>query len=271
MTEILWPAIRIIAGAYLGLCVLLFLMQKSQIYVPDRHIDYTPADGGMNFEGLLLKTSNDSTISAWYIPASEDTKLTVLFCHGNGGDNGDRIGSIRTFHDMGFNTLIFDYQGYGESTGSTTEQGTYDDAMAAWKYLTEEKGLAPGDIIIFGRSLGGAVAVQLAEQVNPRCLVVESTFSSAPDMAAQMFPFLPSRLLCRYKYNSLERIRNIHCPVMVAHGPDDDTVPFELGKKVFETANEPKHFFALEGAHNAGGIDISPGFQALFKKIATAD
>jgi fermentation-respiration switch protein FrsA (DUF1100 family) len=269
MSDIAWSVARIIGGVYVGLCAVLFFMQKSQIYVPDRDVNSTPLDGGMPFENLHLPASNGETIHAWHIPAKNETRSTIIFCHGNGGNIGGRIGSLQVFHNMGFNVIIFEYQGYGDSTGETTEKNTYDDAMTAWNYLIKGKALQPEDIIIFGRSLGGAVAIQLAEQVQPKLLVTESTFSSAPDMAARMFPFLPSKILCRYKYNSAERIKNIHCPVIIAHGPEDNTVPYAFGKRIFDAANEPKHFVDLEGGHNAGGIDIHKDFQDLFKKLAT--
>lgn len=267
MSAIAWSAVKIIGGIYVGLCSVVFLMQKSQIYLPDRNVSATPLDAGMKFDDIHLSVPGGAIIAGWYIPASQATTATILFCHGNGGDIGDRVGTIRVFHQMGFNVIIFDYQGYGNSTGQTTEQGTYDDAMSAWNYLINEKKLKPENISIFGRSLGGAIAVQLAEQVNPKCLVVESSFSSAPDMAARMFPFLPSRTLCKYKYKSSERIKSIHCPVIIAHGKDDNTIPYDFGRKVFDNANEPKYFIELEGSHNAGGIDIHPEFQNLFKKL----
>lgn len=269
MMEIAISAVKIIAGVYVGLSAILYFVQDSQIYVPSRIINFTPLDRNMPFENLRLTVPNGETISAWYIPAEKPTKLTLLFCHGNGGNICGRLDSIMTFHRMDMNVMIFDYQGYGESTGKTTEQGTYDDAMTAWNYLVTVKGLSPGDIIVFGRSLGGAVAIELAERVQPKFLFSESTFTSAPDMAAKRFPVFPARLLCKFKYNNIKRIKNVHCPVLIAHGPDDSLLPFEHGRRLFDAANEPKYFAELHGDHNAGGIDIDPALQKLLRDLVS--
>lgn len=224
-------------------------------------------DVGLQFEELTLTTTNGAQIVCWYIPASTPTQLTILFCHGNGGDMGNCIDSISTFHNMGLNILIFDYQGYGKSSGHPTEANTYIDADAAWKYLINEKHLIPDDIIVFGRSLGGAIAAWIAEHHSPRCLVMESAFSSAPDMAAKMFPFLPARLICKFKYNNIARVRNIQCPILIAHSRSDTTIPFTHGQRLFEAANPPKQFVELHGDHNDGGMDIDTDCQKLFTEF----
>jgi len=268
--------------ALLGICVLLLVLrsvlvavgQGRYVYFPDRNVAITPARLGMAFEDLRLQSEDGETVHAWHVPAPErerdkENRLTILFCHGNAGDIGDRVDTIQTFHKLGFAVLIFDYRGYGESTGKTTEKGTYLDALAAWNHLVNTKGVPADGIVIFGRSLGGAVATWLAARRTPRALVVESTFSSAPDMAAKMFPFLPVKLFCSFHYDSVAAIRKVDCPAMVAHSRQDSMIPFTQGRRIFEAAREPKLFVELQGDHNAGGIDIDPSYQKLLFRFVT--
>ena len=267
MLDIAISVARVLAVTYIAMCALLFFMQKRQIYIPSGPIDLTPSVLDLKFENLRLKTSDGEEVSAWYVAAPNGGKgaLTVHFSHGNGGNLSDRVDSMKTFHDMGFNTIAYDYRGYGESTGSTTEQGTYIDARTVYDYLVNEKKTAPEDIILFGRSLGGAVAVQLATEVQASMLVVESAFSSAPDMAARIFPILPARLLCRYRYDSAARIKEITCPVLLAHSPNDSVIPYDQGQKLFAAANEPKQFVDMTGNHNDGGLDADRNYQQILK------
>lgn len=267
--DVFWMVLRVAALAYIGLCLLLFFAQSKFLYFPGKTIDMTPADAGLQFEDLMLKTDDGETIAAWYIPAGSnpDKGITLLDCHGNAGDIGDRVNSILTFHKLGLNVLIFDYRGYGRSSGKPTEEGTYKDSLAAWKYLLEKRGVPENRIVVFGRSLGCAVASWLAREVDAKALVLESGFTSTADMAAKVYPYLPSRLLCRYNYNTLDNVRNVKCPVLIAHSTQDELIPFEQGRKLFEAAKEPKVFFEMRGGHNAGGLDIHPEYQELLKRF----
>ncbi len=264
--QLLISAVRIAAASYLGICLVVYLRQYRYVYYPDRTVEATPADDGLPFEPVELRTADGETLAAWYVPADPAGalagRLTVLFCHGNAGDMADRLWSLRTFHDMGLNTLLFDYRGYGDSTGSPSEAGTARDARAAWDYLTAARGCAPGTIVLFGRSLGAAVALQLAPTCQPAAVVIESAFTSAPDMAARLFPILPGRLLSRFRYDNRAAIRRLRTPVYVMHSPEDSMVPYEMGRALFEAAPEPKRFHALRGDHNAGGLDALPAAQA---------
>lgn len=269
MSEITWSAIRIGVAVYAGLCLLVLFRQSRYVYFPDREIATAPDAVGLAFDDVVLQTQDGVKITGWFVPAYPQDPLkparTVLFCHGNAGDIGDRVGSVKTFHDMGLNVFLFDYRGYGHSTGRPSEEGTYLDAQAAWNYLKAERGYAPHTIIIFGRSLGGAVASWLAEQVNPGLLFLESTFSSAADMAAKMYPLLPAKWLCRYGYDSVHRVGNVRCPVLVTHSPDDEMIPFRHAKRIVKAAREPKALVELSGSHNGGGLDAHPDAQAAFR------
>lgn len=253
-------------GIYLVIGLMIMLRQPSYVYYPDRIVGLTPSYFDIAFESLSLRTDDGEMIAGWYIPGKEGAPLagkSLLFCHGNGGNIGGRLDSIRTFYKMGLDVLLFDYRGYGDSTGTPTEDGTYRDAAAAWENLLA-RGRAAEDIVVFGRSLGGAVALWVGANKHPGAVVVESAFTSAPDMAARMFPFLPVRRFCLFKYESLEYISQLSCPVLVAHGINDQTVPFEHGKRLFEAAREPKRFVTMAGDHNAGGLDANSEYQEIF-------
>jgi len=269
---LLWSIVRIGIAVYAGTCLLVLFRQSRYVYYPDKRVDIVPSQMDMEFEDVRLETSDGETLGAWFVPTASGAPdaATILFCHGNAGDIGDRVGSLRTFHDLGLNVLIFDYRGYGDSTGKPSEKGTYRDVKAAWDYLSEERKIAPGRIVVFGRSLGGSVASWLAPQVEAGALILESTFTSAPDMASQMFPFLPVRWLTRFRYDTLARMKDIKCPVLVAHSRRDQMIPFSHAKRIFEAANEPKKFVEFPGGHNDGGLDISPEYQKELKKFVDA-
>jgi len=267
MGEYLMMALRVFVLAYLGMCLYVFARQASYVYYPTREVEETPAARGLAFEDLKLQTADGETIAAWFVPGAPGA-ATLLICHGNGGNIGHRTDALKEFHDLGFNALIFDYRGYGASTGKPTERGTYADAMAAWDYLTRERGIAATNIIVFGRSLGGAVATRLAAEAHPRALVVEATFTSIPDMARQVFPFLPARWLCRIRYNTLDQLARVGCPVLVVHSRNDEIVPFEHGRRLFAAAREPKCFLELNSDHNATEVVLSPEYRQVMKEFA---
>ena len=172
--------------------------------------------------------------------------------HGNAGNISHRLDSISIFHQLGLSVLIIDYRGYGKSTGSPSEEGTYIDAETAWQHLTQEKNINSNEIIIFGRSLGGAVANWLADKYTPAALIIESSFTSIPDIGKHYYPYLPINLLARIKYPSIDRMNNIMSPVLVIHSENDEIVPYKFGKELFEKANQPKVFLDINGGHNDG-------------------
>jgi fermentation-respiration switch protein FrsA (DUF1100 family) len=174
----------------------------------------------------------------------------LLFFHGNAGNISHRLESIRQFLDLGLSVLIIDYRGFGQSGGNTTEKGIYRDADAAWRYLTEDRGIAAGDIVLFGRSLGASVASRLAAQQQASALIVESSFTSVPDVAQELYPWLPARWLSRFSHATRDYIRDVRCPVLVIHSRDDEIIPFHHGEAIFAAANEPRTFLKLRGTHN---------------------
>ncbi len=251
----LWSIVVPVAIAYAAIVLLVFVFQSRLVYFPQigRELSVTPRAHGLDFESVNISTEDGETLHAWWVPA-KDARGTVLFFHGNAGNISHRIDYLRMFRQLGYATLIFDYRGYGNSTGSPSESGTYLDAAAAWRWLTQTRGIRPGDIVFAGESLGGAVASGLAVQQAPRALVLLSTFTSAPDLGAEVYPFIPVRLISRFSYDNLANLRQIKSPVLIAHSRDDDIVPFAHGRRLFEAASEPRQFLEMRGGHNDGFI-----------------
>lgn len=244
-----------LALAYGGLAALLFLFQDSLAYYPQigREIYATPREHGLDYEPLSLATPDGERLDAWLVPAPR-SRGVVLFLHGNAGNLSHRMDSIVMFHRLGYSVLIFDYRGYGRSTGKPSEAGLYRDAQTAWDHLTRQRGIPPGRIVIFGESLGGAMAAWLAARERPGALVLSSVLISAPELAADLYPWLPTRWLLRMRYDTRAALAEARCPVLVAHSPNDEIIPFRHGQTLFEAAAEPKVFLPLAGGHNDGFI-----------------
>jgi len=248
--------IRIFAIAA-GVCVVfiafLYIFQAHYVYYPEGTLSADPSTIGLQFESVYFETADGVKLSGWFIPG-DNARGVVLFCHGNAGNISHRLDSIQIFHRLGLDVFIFDYRGYGQSEGRPTEQGTYEDAKAAWRYLIETRQLNPSQIIVFGRSLGGAVASWIAQSQTPGALILESTFTSLGDVAATLYPYLPVRLLLRFEYNTAEYLGRVDCPVLIVHSRDDEIMPFGHGRQLFEMAREPKKFLEISGTHNEGFI-----------------
>ena len=255
---LLWNVVAAIAIAYAAMVTLLFVFQSRLVYFPEtgREISTTPRNHGLDFEAVAIRTEDAETLAAWWVPAPgvSQPRGTVLFFHGNAGNISHRIDYLLMFSRLGYATLIFDYRGYGQSSGSPSEEGTYRDAEAAWRWLTRARGIAAGDIVYVGESLGGAVASWLAVRHPPRALVLLSTFTSVPELGAQLYPFLPVRLISRFGYDNLAHVRQSKAPLLVAHSRDDEIIPFAHGRAIFEAAAGPKRFLEMRGGHNDGFI-----------------
>ncbi len=255
--RLLRRSLLILLVAYVGFAVLLFLFQSRLIFYPDveRELRLTPAQFGLPFENVSLSARDGVSLHGWYVPVTKaEARGTVLFLHGNAGNISHRIDSLQMFHRMGFSVLIIDYRGYGQSGGAPSEQGTYLDAGAAWRHLVEERRVPPCRIVLFGESLGGAIAAKLAREQKPAALVIASSFTSVPDLAQHIYPYLPVRWLARFQYDTLAALRGIEVPVLIAHSPDDEIVPFSHGLKLYEAVQAPKQFLELSGGHNEGFI-----------------
>lgn len=245
----------------------MYFNQPHMVFFPIKELRGAPASWGMEYEDVTIESLDKTAkLHGWFIPAKGASK-TLLFFHGNAGNISHRGESIRIFHKAGLNVFIIDYRGYGASTGKPSEQGVYDDARSVWQYLTGERGVADSNIIIFGRSLGGVIATQLASEVKPAGLIVESVFSSAKDVARQLMPVISRLVFIRYQFDAEQMIRNVRVPLLVLHSPADDIIPFNLGKKVYDAANDPKLFYEMKGDHNGGFLESQPEYQQTLEKF----
>lgn len=234
--------------------------QPAMIFFPFKGLVQTPADWGMDYEDVYMETSDQLLLHGWFIPHPE-SKGTVLICHGNAGNISHRGDTLAIFHRMGLNVLIFDYRGYGRSEGTPSEEGIYNDARAAWKYLTGVKGIKSSNITLFGRSLGGVVAARLAREVQPNALIMESAFSSARDVAKEVFPLISRLVYLRYKFDAAEYLKEVDAPLLVLHSEEDEIIPYHLGQRLFAAGKKPKYFKKLTGDHNNGFLMSQPDYE----------
>jgi len=244
----------LVAAGYATVLLAAFAFQSRLVYfpnVPSRTVGPGPDSIGLAYEAFEILTEDGIKLDAWYVPVREP-RGTVLFFHGNAGNISHRLDSMRVFNELNLATLIFDYRGYGRSEGKVSEQGIYRDAEAVWRHLTEKRGIPPAEIIVFGRSLGAAVAASVAGQHSPGALIIESGFVSVPDMAAELYPWLPARWLARIGFPAGDYLKTVTCPVLVVHSRDDEIIPFDQGLRLFEVSHEPKQFLELRGGHNDG-------------------
>ncbi|MCU0735243.1 MAG: alpha/beta hydrolase [Methylotetracoccus sp.] len=239
--------------------------QSRLVYFPlvGRNETLTPAALHLPFEEVQIATADGETLHGWFVPTPE-TRGTVLLFHGNAGNITHRVSWLPMFRQLRLDALLFDYRGYGASTGTPTEAGTYADAEAAWHHLTESRKIPAERIVLLGESLGGAIAAHLAARQTPGALVLHSAFTSVPDLAGEIYPFLPVRLLARFQYDTLAAVSAVRCPVLVVHSRDDDIVPFSHGQRLFDAAPEPKAFIELTGSHNSGFLFMRAAWVRAF-------
>jgi hypothetical protein len=249
----------ILAGLYLLLAVALYYYQPRMLYQPDipsRVLEASPAAVGLAYESLQLLTTDGVRLHGWFVPAADDrpARGAVLFLHGNAGNISHRLERLALLHRLGLATLILDYRGYGRSDGRPTEAGTYEDADTAWRHLVETRGYAPQRLLIFGHSLGAAVAAELARRRPAAALVVEAAFRSLPAIAAEHYGWLPVRWLARYRYPVEQNLAEVRCPVLVAHSRADAIIPYAHGQALYAAVQGPRGFLELDGDHDRGFV-----------------
>jgi fermentation-respiration switch protein FrsA (DUF1100 family) len=252
--QILVSIVIFLLAAYVLMAGFLFFQQDRLLFlphVPGRSLTQEPLDAGLHYESVQIETLDGVHIHGWFVPARGSERV-ILFFHGNAGNISQRLDSLALFNRLGLSTLIVDYRGYGRSEGQPSEKGTYYDADAAWRHLVEDRGIEPSHIVVFGRSLGAAVAAWLAARTDPGALIVESGFSSIPDLAADLYPVFPVRLLSRFRYAAAKQLAQVRAPVLVVHSRDDELIPFAHGRVLYRAANPPKSFLELQGGHNDG-------------------
>lgn len=259
--------VGLVLGIVLGLLLAgagAWLLQPKLLFRPYPEMVGVPLDWGFDFDDVWLTTADGVHLHGWFLPnpRRRASPHTLLFLHGNAGNISHRSASLAIFAELGLDQLIIDYRGYGQSDGKPSETGLYRDAAAAWRWLTEARGVAPADIVVFGRSLGGAVATELASRVQPGALIVESSFTDVAAMARLHHPLLARFVPLRYRLPSAEYLAQVRSPVLVLHSPDDGIVPFAHGEALFAAAPGPKRFVELAGGHNEGFLDSQPRYQA---------
>lgn len=255
------PVLLAVLGGYAVICLAVFLFQGRMVYYPDREILATPAETGLDYEDAFFEASDGVRLHGWYVPAPEPRGV-LLFAHGNAGNISGRVPLLRIFHDIGLSTFMFDYRGYGRSEGSPSEKGTSRDIQAALAQAARLAGVEPGEVIVHGRSIGGAIAVRLAEETEVRGLIVDSSFTSAVDLGARVYWWLPVRLLARYRYESLRRLESVTCPKLFIHSVEDEVVPLAMGRKLYEAAPDPKTFLEIRGGHGDSFLVSEPAYRA---------
>ena len=225
------------------------MFEDKMIYYPERAYTERPERLKLPFEDVSLQASDGVRLHAWWI-GDPRHKRTVLFLHGNAGNIGDRLDRVKTLGDVPVRFFLLDYRGYGESEGKPSEEGLYQDAEAAYAYLREKRGIPSEDIVLFGESLGTAVAVDLAVKTPVAGVALESGFTSVRDMASVAFPWIPKAFVSD-QFNSLAKISGLRAPVLIVHGRRDEIVPFEMGRRLFDAAPEPREFLEVPAAgHN---------------------
>lgn len=264
-------ALTILALIYLSLCGYMYFYQDQLMYFPKSTLTRTPQDGGLVFKDITLITEDQNRIHAWYIPAP-DAKWTALFLHGNAGNMSDRIETLQIFHGLKLNILMIDYRGYGKSTGQPSEQGTYQDGEAAWKYLTETRKLLPTQIILIGRSLGSGIATELAVRHPPRALVLESAFTSMPAIAQDVYPIVPAHWIVKHKYDNANKLHAVRCPILLIHSKDDEFISVKHSRKLFqiETPYAQKQLVEIRGSHGGGFLLSGADYTTPFTQFLNA-
>jgi fermentation-respiration switch protein FrsA (DUF1100 family) len=239
--------------------------EERLIFFPSRYPNGQWHPAGLRYDDVLFETQDGVRLHGWYCPVPRP-RCVFLLLHGNAGNITHRVDRIIAWQRLlNVSVFVFDYRGYGRSAGQPNEPGVYNDARAAYRWLTTDKGIAPDDVVFFGESLGAAVALQLAIEVLPRALILESPFTSAVEMGQRAFPWLPVRWIMRNHFASIEKIGRYYGPLLIIHGTHDTVIPFAMGQALFDRANEPKRFYAVAGAdHNEVAVTGGrPYVQAL--------
>jgi fermentation-respiration switch protein FrsA (DUF1100 family) len=237
-----------IVALLLLLCAYLRRLENKNLYFPTREMEQMPGDFGLEYEDVSLTTEDRVKINGWYFP-SRDPKGVVLFFHGNGENISQRIDVAQFFLEHDFEVFLVDYRGYGKSRGRPSEQGLCNDAKASYDFLVNEKSKKSEHIIVYGFSLGGAVAIDLASRVDISLLIVQSSFTSTEDMGKRLYPNLPLGRFIKQRYDSILKIDKVNSPVLIIHSPEDEVIPFEHGRRLHDKALEPKAFIETSGGH----------------------
>lgn len=265
-TSILKTAIAAAACAYAVYGIRLFLRQSAIVFKPARGHSGDPASAGFAFTDISFQSSSGAPVNGWWIPGRSGSKV-VLFLPGSIGNLSSELATLAFLLSLGETVLAIDYPGFGKSRGRASERHCYEAAEGAWNFLVEQKGVQPEKIILFGRSVGAAVAAWLAARRECAGLICHSGLTSVPDVAARRYPWFPARWLCYVRFDLLRSIAACRCPVLVMHSKSDRVIPFEHGMRIFDRAPSPKCFLPLLGDHYSNEWQFTPGLRASLKLI----
>ncbi len=204
-------------------------------------------------EELFIKTPDGERLHGW-LASREGAEGLILLCHGNRGSIAGREDTVMFYLELGMAVCLFDYRGYGRSTGTPSEQGTYNDVDAVWQYLTADRGYDAGSIVLLGRSLGAAIAAHLATHAKPRAVILESTFSTLHDLATELYPLLKSLFNVHVKYNTLEKLSRITSPLLLVHSSNDELIGLHHGKALLAAAPPNTRLIEITGRHRDGFV-----------------
>lgn len=223
--------------------------EKGYIFFPEKEIRLTPRDAGLQYDDVYFMTEDGLRLNGWFVKGEKD--ITLLWFHGNAGNLSNRVDRLKVFHErLKVNIFVFDYREYGRSEGSVSEEGTYLDGMAALNYLKSRRDIDSSKIVLFGRSIGAAVAVEVAIKSRCYALILESPFTSVREMGRDLLPYLPIWMAFKTRYDSINKIKKIRCPILIIHGDSDEIVPFGHGKRLYDAAIGPKEFYTIKGGHH---------------------
>ena len=239
----------IVITVIVTLAINLYYLEEVTMFRTDRCVSLTPKNLKIHYEDAYFRTNDGEIINGWFIPA-ENARITVLYCPGSTGNLNDRFREIIFFHEMGLNLLTFDYRGYGKSSGRPREEGLYRDARAAYDFLVSMPGVDKDNIVVYGRSLGGAVAADLCLWRKARALILQSSFVSFETEARDLYPFLPVGFLLYGRFDTLAKIRNVRIPKLIVHGADDEVVSCDQAELLYKLAPSPKQFISYDGNHD---------------------
>ena len=240
-------------GVFLALIVGLLLsflryIETRTLFYPTKEIQAFPDRANLEYQDVVFKTTDNVKITGWFVPC-KDAQYTILFFHGNAGNISHRIEKLEFFNRLGCSVFIIDYRGYGKSQGRPSEAGFYKDAKAAYNYLLS-RGISANQIIGYGESIGGAVIVDLASEEKMKALILDSTISSVKDMIKCAYPFVPYWVFSS-RFDSESKIKSVKIPKLIIHSINDEIVPFQLGKRLYEASPEPREFLETYGGHNS--------------------
>jgi hypothetical protein len=259
----------LVGAGYAAACAYLWTQQRALIFLPESAVRRTPHDVGIDFRELNIAVNNRGVINAWWLPAdpSLSAAVAVLYFHGNDGNLGRELERLDALHRVGLPILAIDYRGYGNSSGpAPSESNVYEDAVAAWDHLVRVHGLDPKRVVLYGHSLGAAVAVELALRRAPACgIVLESAFTSMAAIARSEYPLMPVDWMLEERFDTLNKISRLTLPMLFVHGTNDDIVPVGMTEALFRAAREPKELFLVDAGHEDA---LQKGGQRVAQAIA---